>query len=353
MHAAAAAVFAAASAAALAQLPQLNIDRRYITANGGSSGGDMAVQFHVAFSQHVTGLCGFDAQPYHCAATRFPDDALVPQTNESSVPHCSGCPAGKTLVYDHCKNHPQWVDVGMLPDYPRRTCGNGGKPGCLDDVVHLYNTTVYLTRGECRTYVGGAEVNTFDMYAQMTSEPQKQIRYFDQCYPNGTKRPDDTAQQCLDWVYGGTAKDTAQPGVGRFVEFDQTPFIDDTSVGLAESGWVFVPPQCAQGALCKLMVFFHGCGGCGTPSSDDTYTRYAESRGVVLLHPCVMKGNNVSLRHPNSFEIARGCWDGYGQLGSDYALQSGPHMRASWNMVRRLARLDNATPARKDCWLAC
>ena len=65
-------------------LPRLSsIDT--IMTNGHSSGGDMAIQMHVAFSSVIKGTCGFDAQPYHCAATRFPNDALVPQSAESSV----------------------------------------------------------------------------------------------------------------------------------------------------------------------------------------------------------------------------------------------------------------------------
>ncbi len=39
----------------------------------------------------------------------------------------------------------------------------------------------------------------------------------------------------------------------------------------------------------------------------------------------------------NCQEIARGCWDGYGQLGEDYVLQSAPHMRSVWRMVSHLA----------------
>ena len=97
-------------------LPRLNIGAGQLMTMGGSSGGDFAVQFHVAFSSQVGGVCGFSAQPYHCAGTRFPDDALMPQSAESSVPFCAQCPPNSTLVYDHCKNHPEWVDVGMLPD---------------------------------------------------------------------------------------------------------------------------------------------------------------------------------------------------------------------------------------------
>ena len=28
--------------------------------------------------------------------------------------HCPDCDDNGTLIYDHCKNHPHWVDVGML-----------------------------------------------------------------------------------------------------------------------------------------------------------------------------------------------------------------------------------------------
>ncbi|GAB5362815.1 hypothetical protein AAMO2058_000831100 [Amorphochlora amoebiformis] len=123
-------------------VPQLNIAPGKIYSVGGSSGGDFAVQFHMAFSEHVSGVCGYDAQPYHCAVTYFPDDFLLPLTERSPVPYCYSCPKGKTVLYDKCKNHPQSVDVGMLPDYPRHVCGEGGKPGCIDNVANIYDEYV-------------------------------------------------------------------------------------------------------------------------------------------------------------------------------------------------------------------
>ena len=47
-----------------------------------------------------------------------------------------------------CKNHPQYVDVGQLVDYPRRACGqNPIAPGpCIDDPKHLYGARAYLFR---------------------------------------------------------------------------------------------------------------------------------------------------------------------------------------------------------------
>merc|ERR1712039_401959 len=121
---------------------------------------------------------------------------------------------------------------------------------------------------------------------------------------------------------------------------------------------------------CKLLIAFHGCGGCalnksafgknggwgpGSAVADNMYARYAESNGIVLMHPCVTpweNGNNVSDTHANAAEIARGCWDGYGQLTEQYALQSGVHMRNVFRMVEHIAGLKNRSP-RLDCSASC
>ena len=62
-------------------------------------------QLQVAFSSHVSGVCGDDAQPYACATQRFARDFLLPQSAASSVPSCPECPPNTTLPYDHCKGH--------------------------------------------------------------------------------------------------------------------------------------------------------------------------------------------------------------------------------------------------------
>ena len=112
---------------------------------------------------------------------------------------------------------------------------------------------------------------------------------------------------------------------------------------------------------CKLLIHFHGCGGCGIDSNpfnnmQGGYVRYAETNGVVLMHPCIQgifhkAPNSVSKSFPNALEIARACWGGHGQLSADYALQSGPHMRSVWNMARAIAGSTYKTKA--DCATAC
>ena len=49
------------------KLQRLNIDYDHVITSGCSHAGDFAHQFHIAFSQHVTGACVFSGQPYRCA----------------------------------------------------------------------------------------------------------------------------------------------------------------------------------------------------------------------------------------------------------------------------------------------
>ena len=56
--------------------------------------------------------------PFHCAVTRFKQDYMVAKTPSTAAGiHCPECDANGTLLYDHCKNHPDWVDVDMLTSY--------------------------------------------------------------------------------------------------------------------------------------------------------------------------------------------------------------------------------------------
>ena len=197
----------------------------------------------------------------------------MPQSAESSVPFCTACPPNHTLVYDHCKNHPEWVDVGMLPDYPRRVCGNAGSAGCLDDVKNIANATIYLNRGECQTYVGGAEANTAAMYGQMTKNPDEQILYFDSCNPDPSiPYANDSTAMCLHHVLPKlTKRSLAPPSTSGYfnntLQFGQWRYADDPNVGFQETGFLYVPRRCAdlKGEACSMIVFFHGCGGMGGP----------------------------------------------------------------------------------------
>ena len=62
-----AAILAAAAVGAAGPLPRLGVDAGSTTVSGVSSGGYMAVQFHVAHSSVVAGVGALAAGPYYCA----------------------------------------------------------------------------------------------------------------------------------------------------------------------------------------------------------------------------------------------------------------------------------------------
>eukprot|EP00466_Bigelowiella_natans_P019680 jgi/Bigna1/82229/fgenesh1_pg.89_\ len=109
---------------------------------------------------------------------------------------------------------------------------------------------------------------------------------------------------------------------------------------------------------CALMIWLKPCGGGGDPrgTSFDGFEEIAERNRIIIMTP-VLKPNSCYLkfwkgcherclfRHREEIEkyvwvfknqVARGCWDAYGQTGANYALQSGAHMRPVGEMVKDL-----------------
>jgi len=335
----------------------LRINRSRVVVAGHSNAADFAHQVHIAYSSLVNGACIFAGQPFHCAVQRFEEDPLVEagsfERESYNVPNCPDCPRGKALVYDHCKNMPHVIDVGMLPDYPRRICGPDGKPGCLDGVDNLRkpNQRVYLQRGTMdKCYRKGSVAAVEGLYAQLLDHPSKQI-LFNNTIPlhhtiphegNEVAPSYDGPRECFKHTFFEDADDDdLQPKAGIFEDhkyrFTQHRFGGfDPLVGTNKFGWLYVPSACInKSETCGLFVYFRPCGG-GSGVNDanlDEFDTWAENNRIVILNPVVGK-NKCFLKYRGCTEVARGCWDGYGQLGSDYALQSGKHMMFAGNILK-------------------
>ena len=171
--------------------------RPMVTLSGVSNGADFAVQCHVAMAGTVRGVCGFAAQPWRCAATRFGGEPLVrrnatcrfctrPFVAGIAAPLCApGCAPDLTLRYDHCKHDPAAVDVRALAAavHSTPTCTTTAPPSastaaattaaaddaaCVDDPALLASSRVYLFRGMLdATYARGAVANTAALYARL------------------------------------------------------------------------------------------------------------------------------------------------------------------------------------------
>jgi len=337
------------------KLQSYNIEPKGVRTAGCSHAGDFAHQFHIAFSSLVDGACVFAGQPFACAITKFPQDLQVDQSAESSVPNCNGCDKDMTLVYDHCKNHPEWVDVGMLLDYPRRHCGfNPVKPNCIDDIdEELKDDRVFLFRGtEDKCYEKGAMANVQSFYGAFLEDGKTQMKLVNTypfahtlptnltAYYNETKPAMyDGPGECLRWVYPDI-----EGYAGTYVRnntfiFDQTEFInpEDEGMGIQPYGVIYVPTACQDKKVpCKLMMLTSGCGMPAKADIDENFAAYGENNKIIILKACATGGHVDSELHGNSQEIQRGLLDVYGQLTPEYATQQGVPMRLTGRVLRRV-----------------
>eukprot|EP00656_Telonema_subtile_P028702 TRINITY_DN3129_c0_g2_i1.p1 TRINITY_DN3129_c0_g2~~TRINITY_DN3129_c0_g2_i1.p1 ORF type:complete len:762 (+),score=135.77 TRINITY_DN3129_c0_g2_i1:98-2383(+) len=335
-------------------MPTLNIDRSSVMTAGCSNTADFSHQFHVAFASLVTGSCIFSGMPFHCAVTRFPQDYMVAKSPSTAAGiHCPNCTQDGTLVYDHCKNHPKWVDVNMLGEYAETAAD-------VDDPrTHLADARVFAfgpTFDRC--YQPPAMENIRDFHLKYAKDQEQILLVEDQPFPhtlpsndtpyannnsNTTGAGYDGPGKCLQHVFGLGERlyPAANASVSNWLRIDASEFVTDLGVGMFPSAWLYVPDQCAQG-LCKLLILPGGCDAMheDPPSGgqDLDWMRYGQGNNFVILKPCQGAPIDVK-RFPNNHENRRGMVDIYGQLSADYATQKGDQMEPIGNMLKRLLGL--------------
>jgi hypothetical protein len=129
--------------------------------------------------------------------------------------------------------------------------------------------------------------------------------------------------------------------VANYIEFDQTAFT--SNVGMAATGWVYVPASCAGGTVCRLHVALHGCqqnyATIGDKFVRNTgYTRWADTNNIVVLFPQTkVDSTSHSTSASGSLANSNGCWDWIGWYGSNFAQKAGTQVAAIKAMVDRVA----------------
>jgi len=341
----------------LSPLPQLLIDPKGISVSGISSGADFAVQLQVAYSSLFAGVGVFAGQAYHCATHRFPQDVL--QISNSSVPYCDDCPAGKTLMQDHCKIHPEWSsNVSSLIMYTNKQAA----AETIDALGNLLQRRIFLYRGKSDQVFPEAAVKaTADFFSELL--PEGAVSFDDRidsphllpginphlCWWEEWPGPDnctyDGARHALEWIYGKQAlsngRDNDTENLAQWlIPFNQTNYfpLDGRDPLLDDEGLIFVPPSCnsyAERVPCKLHVFLHGCDVELTYpvfSKYGGFNEWAALNRIIVLYPKMSTNGNTQ-------EQKRGCYDSYGQTGHDYDLKSGAQMQTIHNMVMALLSL--------------
>jgi poly(3-hydroxybutyrate) depolymerase len=320
-------------AAGAERLPPLPIDRASVTVSGISSGGAMATQFHIAHSSLVQGAGLLASNPYRCA--------------EGSVREALG----------RCMQGEPEIPVARLVGQTRQLAADGR----IDGIAGLAGDRVWLFHGAADPYVHARVADALEAYYRAFVAPDDvasvELPGASHTFPTAdagaapcgvSESPFlgncglDGARSLLAHAYGELAPGRAAREAG-IVKFDQRPYAAAAgSVGLAETGWMYLPEDCTTGATeaCRLHVVFHGCKQGGSFVGDAFvrragYLEVAEGNRIVLLFPQIEK----SLQPLNAF----GCWDWWGYEGEDYATRDGRQVRAVRAMIADL--LGEGSPA--------
>ncbi|WP_052434377.1 extracellular catalytic domain type 2 short-chain-length polyhydroxyalkanoate depolymerase [Streptacidiphilus melanogenes] len=323
-----AAVLAAAALAALGlaaparaeapPLPHLNITADYVT--GVSSGGFMATQLQVAYSGTFRGVGVIAAGPYDCGQ-------------------------GNVIEFATC-------DLGLGVGTLERQAQTWASQGRIDPVGNLDGLPVYTYHGTLdpivNPLVSAAGVAFYQHFGAVTTTHDRDPAGHSWPTPDGvvpcplTSPPflndcgdDPEGEMLTAWLGQVNPPDTGAPR-GTLLHFDQNAYVPGgygPFLSMDTTGQLYVPPGCASGAPCRLVVALHGWISAqqllGTAFADHgNLDTYADTNNLVILYPQAVS----SLLPVNP----QGCWDWFGYDGSDYAVKSAPQMRAIVAMVHAL-----------------
>jgi poly(3-hydroxybutyrate) depolymerase len=309
---------AAPAHASAPTLPRLNITGDYVT--GVSSGGFMATQLQVAYSGTFKGAGVIAAGPYDCGQ-------------------------GTIIGFDAC-------DLGIgLPALEQQAV-SWAQQGRIDPVSNLQNKPVYTYHGTLDPVVNGllsdAGVQFYKDFGATTTyhnwDPAGHawVTPYGPVLCSATSAPfmnncfdDPEGEMLTAWLGHVNARNTGTPR-GTLTHFDQDAYVPGgfgPLYAMDTTGQVYVPPSCAAGQPCKLVVALHGCLS-GQYLLGDEFAEwgnvdtYADTNNLVVLYP-----EAIATTLPVN---PQGCWDWFGYNGPDFAVKSAPQMTAITTMVHAL-----------------
>lgn len=314
-------------------------DLAHTTVSGVSSGGYMAVQFHVANSRIVKGAGVLAAGPWYCA-----------QGSVFAAYYRCMAPSGSTPL----------PPLNTLKRFAQVFEATGG----IDRLDALAGSRVWLFAGSqdetvapevvealrnwYRLFVGGADI------AMVTGVPaghgMATLAHGVPCETTASPFINacryDAAGALLAHLYGRLAPPAPEPQAGRLLRFDQAEFSGGApyAISMGDEGLVFVPDACAK-EPCGVHIAFHGCGqgmeAIGEEFAREAgYNRWAAANRIIVLYPQAVARYGWGWgRGVTGFVFnPRGCWDWWGYTGPGYVTRSGPQMRAVRAMLGRLAQ---------------
>lgn len=319
-------------------LPPQHADLSETSVSGVSSGGYMAVQFHVAYSGLVTGVGVIAGGPYNCA-----DGSIWRATH-------------------NCMHPDRFNPVPEVDYLVARTDGLAAS-GDIDHPSHLANAKVWLFSGTSDKIVSQSVMNALEKYYEHYVTHGRIFYKHDLDAGHGMIVDDSTGEAChsnadpymnhcsydaagllLKQIYGRLNPPSSQLS-GTFVEYDQKEFLsgDAYSHSMSDSGFVYVPQAC-RSSRCRVHVVFHGCLQNYDTIGDKFYkkagyNRWADSNNVIVVYPQAIARFGWNWKTFWKFSYIwnpNACWDWWGYDGPDYYKKGGAQMSAIKKMLERL-----------------
>jgi len=306
------------------KLQSYNVDTSTITVSGLSSGGAMAMQYHVAFSSEIQGAAIFAGVPFACAKVNFcssPATVSVPYlakeindlASANKIDGVSNLNGKRVFVFHGTKD--TTVDPAAGPK-----------------IEQLYQTFGVVTRHEYTIAAGHGYPTNF--YGATCGSTSAATYYINNCNYHGSNIS-------MSYLLGGSLAPPASSAAGQLLQYDQTEFGGNAASSMDSTGYVFVPTRCQDRTRqCKLHIAFHGCEQSRT-NLNDIYARkigmleVAEANNIIVLFP--QAAPNIVVGNPYA------CWDWWGYLGNNFLNRDGAQMKAVHRMQLRASTCESST----------
>ena len=315
--------------------------------SGISSGAFMAVQFGTAWSSVIKGVGVIAGGPYWCAKADA-DDFI----NGFTLPIMTA--TGSCMT-----GPPPDLDILIAKADAKAASGD------IDPLQNLRRQKVYLFHGTndavvakpvtdaaadfYRHYLG--DENRGNLYYQsavgaghsLVVRQQPEINGLNDCAANQGPFIDqcgyDQAGIILQHIYGALNPPNRGQLTGTMQRFDQSVYsgtYDTGALSLGDTGFVFVPKDCADGEACRVHIALHGCkqdaGDIDRKFIDDTgYNSWADTNHLIVLYPQTTSSSFAPFN-------PQACWDWWSYVNHEdsYVTKLGAQIKAIKAMLDAL-----------------
>lgn len=287
------------------------VNSNKLSVSGISSGGYMAVQYHVSNSMMVDGVGVIAGGPYYCANNNI------------------------LIALNNCMVEPILINVEELI----LATGYAYKLLSIDDPKYISNARIFLYSGTKDNTVYQGVVKKLESYYRHFIKNSSQfmieygingghnfptLDYGIKCDSTETpyigKCDYDGAYKILSHIYNTTLSRTKQIE-SNILLFNQSKYIPKyivhpNVIGLDEFGYMYIPTKCKNKLIkCDIHIVFHGC----------LQSKYFIDKIFVMNtgYNDIAEANNIIIIYPQTYPIMitnpKACWDWWGYTGADYA----------------------------------